>query len=153
MSRSGENNPPIAHLLNHLLSGKALDQAARVDAIKEPTMPRRRVGPDRLDPGRRICAMTGHRDGTGKRSRSDRGPGDGPRPCSLPVYQATGPAGCACDNREPPATIVDSGKKRARFGLRSGSFDRSRKNHPPTPWEGERRRSPGGTERIFPLTP
>ena len=40
--------PPIAHLLNHLLAGEALDQAARVEAIKEPTRPRRGAGPDRL---------------------------------------------------------------------------------------------------------
>ncbi len=70
----------------------------------------------------------------------------------LTCYQATGAAGCACDNREPPATIVNSGKKRA-VGAAVWRLRALAEKPPPNPLGRDRHRPAEETERISPLTP
>jgi len=66
--------------------------------------------------------------------------------------EATGAAGCACDNREPPATIVNSGKKRA-VGAAVWRLRALAEKPPPNPLGRDRHRPAEETGRISPLTP
>ena len=90
----------------------------------------------------RICARTGPRDGTGKTTEQSRHRSiDDARAVFFACYQATVPAGCACDNWATPATIHPPTPGNTRMS-------RHHRPRKPFDWLGERKHRRGALELI-----